>query len=442
MLKKYIIALTNLYGVVSAEKVASIYNLQNDDQIEVNAIKKWLVEPPKELEENFVYVEPEGFVHEAMYYSSPSITELFDQHKNIPTYIPVKEELLNYADQYYFEKNEAYNHLYEYLLEKYFQNNPAKAEELATEVHDNLNVNSTDIQDSLDWLVQLGVPIKNDKQRTELFKLIAELSMNTRTWNDNGFTILELNKVLKEKRKPAKELTLLEKYIVALTKVYGRVSKERVAEIYNLQNEEQVTIKEIEKYLNNPPKHLEDHFIYIFRNHFVEEQYFVFEEEYDLLIAGQKGKPYFIPEKEEILLYAAGNYTHYPKEYHKLEEYLRKKVYNNDVTRAENMADEIFFSMAMGESLNEVLRAFDQEGYVFESEKQVKEIMNLVIRLSNNIRLQVNNGFTPNELSKMSQETQQTVTIGRNDPCHCGSGKKYKKCCLKKDRLNALRMND
>ncbi len=20
--------------------------------------------------------------------------------------------------------------------------------------------------------------------------------------------------------------------------------------------------------------------------------------------------------------------------------------------------------------------------------------------------------------------------IGRNDPCHCGSGKKYKKCCL------------
>ena len=22
---------------------------------------------------------------------------------------------------------------------------------------------------------------------------------------------------------------------------------------------------------------------------------------------------------------------------------------------------------------------------------------------------------------------------GRNDPCHCGSGKKYKRCCLAKD---------
>ncbi len=23
--------------------------------------------------------------------------------------------------------------------------------------------------------------------------------------------------------------------------------------------------------------------------------------------------------------------------------------------------------------------------------------------------------------------------VSRNDPCHCGSGKKYKKCCLSKD---------
>ena len=23
--------------------------------------------------------------------------------------------------------------------------------------------------------------------------------------------------------------------------------------------------------------------------------------------------------------------------------------------------------------------------------------------------------------------------LGRNEPCHCGSGKKYKKCCLEKD---------
>lgn len=29
-------------------------------------------------------------------------------------------------------------------------------------------------------------------------------------------------------------------------------------------------------------------------------------------------------------------------------------------------------------------------------------------------------------------------TIGRNDPCHCGSGKKYKKCCLDKDTQRSM----
>jgi len=28
---------------------------------------------------------------------------------------------------------------------------------------------------------------------------------------------------------------------------------------------------------------------------------------------------------------------------------------------------------------------------------------------------------------------QSTKKIGRNDPCPCGSGKKYKKCCLNND---------
>jgi hypothetical protein len=29
--------------------------------------------------------------------------------------------------------------------------------------------------------------------------------------------------------------------------------------------------------------------------------------------------------------------------------------------------------------------------------------------------------------------------INRNDPCYCGSGKKYKQCCLKKDSLRGLK---
>jgi len=30
------------------------------------------------------------------------------------------------------------------------------------------------------------------------------------------------------------------------------------------------------------------------------------------------------------------------------------------------------------------------------------------------------------------------MKIGRNDPCPCGSGRKYKVCCLAKDQLREL----
>ena len=29
--------------------------------------------------------------------------------------------------------------------------------------------------------------------------------------------------------------------------------------------------------------------------------------------------------------------------------------------------------------------------------------------------------------------TKEVPPLGRNEPCHCGSGRKYKKCCLEKD---------
>jgi SEC-C motif len=32
---------------------------------------------------------------------------------------------------------------------------------------------------------------------------------------------------------------------------------------------------------------------------------------------------------------------------------------------------------------------------------------------------------------------QAAVRPGRNEPCHCGSGRKYKHCCLEKDEKKA-----
>lgn len=49
--------------------------------------------------------------------------------------------------------------------------------------------------------------------------------------------------------------------------------------------------------------------------------------------------------------------------------------------------------------------------------------------------------FTADWLEKKRKELQMNK-IGRNDPCSCGSGQKYKKCCLAKDDLSASRRRE
>ena len=49
---------------------------------------------------------------------------------------------------------------------------------------------------------------------------------------------------------------------------------------------------------------------------------------------------------------------------------------------------------------------------------------------------------TDTAAASKSEVKRQTVRraakkVGPNDPCPCGSGKKYKKCCMQKDKLGS-----
>jgi hypothetical protein len=39
----------------------------------------------------------------------------------------------------------------------------------------------------------------------------------------------------------------------------------------------------------------------------------------------------------------------------------------------------------------------------------------------------------PERCTLFAMTAKTTVRPGRNEPCHCGSGRKYKLCCLEKD---------
>ncbi len=71
----------------------------------------------------------------------------------------------------------------------------------------------------------------------------------------------------------------------------------------------------------------------------------------------------------------------------------------------------------------------DWQAHDFPTETEVANIRNAITPNSLEIHaywLKRREGFKP----AVSTVRRESVRIGRNDPCPCGSGKKYKKCCL------------
>lgn len=85
-------------------------------------------------------------------------------------------------------------------------------------------------------------------------------------------------------------------------------------------------------------------------------------------------------------------------------------------------------------------------GFADQGKKEALPLLRQVLEaVSNEERLEIENTMErlddpegyDKRISEMAElysgKTKHKSKLGRNDPCHCGSGTKYKKCCLTKD---------
>lgn len=118
--------------------------------------------------------------------------------------------------------------------------------------------------------------------------------------------------------------------------------------------------------------------------------------------------------------------------------------YDITVEEAENLVEECVYAIKIGDSLNQILEFLQEELEISDFET-LQEFAGQVTFLHNNTRQWFLKGYTPEELFReekkymkplppknfQSGNGQNKLKIGRNEPCPCGSGKKYKKCCGK-----------
>lgn len=247
-------------------------------------------------------------------------------------------------------------------------------------------------------------------------------------------------------------MTQLTNYIIALSNLYGMIHKDKVLEIYNSQNEDRVSLADVEAILNNPPEELEDAFVLTHKDYFVMET-IIDNNEFDFMLRKKADKPYYVPAKDELLNYVDESYFENSKQYNNLLSYLKKNFFKPGDEKAEWLAEDIQGMCQFGVNMQAIFDSFNNMKISFKDMNQTNEVMQLVMDLSNNIRIWENNGHTQNEIFEKFEkpnlkrlpdkpfefgrsnviDMKSRQKVGRNDPCPCGSGKKYKKCCLGKD---------
>lgn len=247
-------------------------------------------------------------------------------------------------------------------------------------------------------------------------------------------------------------MSQIETYCIALTNLYGLVHKDKVLEIYNLQNEDQISLSDLEELMKHPPQILEDYFIFPEEEYFVHETVLAFDG-IDSLLRKKKGKPYYIPKKSQLLKYFDGQYFEKSKFYDRFLIHMKNNFFKGEPVKAEEFCEDIYAFCQIGSEVPMLLNRFNDKGIDFKSMNHVNEVVQMLIDLSNHVKIWENNGYSPHEIME-KMETNKLIShahkpfdyqhlsqadimtkmkIGRNDLCRCGSGKKYKKCCLSKE---------
>lgn len=112
-------------------------------------------------------------------------------------------------------------------------------------------------------------------------------------------------------------------------------------------------------------------------------------------------------------------------------------IYSNNISKedCEVLTSKLIFHIKNNLDIMMLMDLLNEKGILEKYEKDEEESKKLVASMSkiyNNTPMWIYKGLTSEEMEKRRTTIVRNENkIGRNDPCPCGSGKKYKKCCGK-----------
>lgn len=363
----------------------------------------------KEWEESSVYTGLSGYTKD----------ELKEIAKNLSMtgYTKFKkEDLIPYL---------AENILTEYMLGSYFMNAYNREIKFFESCMEKVILQSEKAEVLAEYFVSAGYLFLGTENQYIVPTEVRELYQRV---NTEGF------------QKARKRHQLLVGYCFAAVNLYAAVSVEKVVEIFNEQNTAKTHIEEMLLALEKIAERSELVILNPDTNELFNS-YLYNSNGVSVLKEKQGDKPYYIPPREVFLKYADEDYITPTREIVILEGYLMKNL-EMEETEARELCGEISFMLRVGCSIQYIVNLLKGRGINFT--EQLTNGIDLLMKLSNTTRMWANRGFTAKEMvsrvKTVHKEQGEKVLpfagkdkVYPNDPCPCGSGKKYKQCCAKKE---------
>lgn len=276
------------------------------------------------------------------------------------------------------------------------------------------------IKPAIGFMETLGIIYKFTYEKTDYVAIPYEIKAMYNNFDNKDFEI-KRNKI-----------SLIDDYANSAMALYGLIKINDFIELFNDQNSDMMNSEEIESVLNLFSDNEAEYCVYngyLVSRAFEENKFEDVERFADIIYSNTR----YIPDRTEFLKYANYDYYEITPQISSLKKYLIDKMGIEEFV-AQLIVDEIHHLSAVQAKPQEFVDVFNKYR-IITKEEQVYELMNLVLEVSNNTRLVGNHGHTLAELGEIKGEPISkkmpavSNKIGRNEPCICGSGKKYKKCC-------------
>lgn len=293
-----------------------------------------------------------------------------------------------------------------------------------------------------------------------------------------------------EFRKYARKMSWLSQCLNFGEAFYGVFDKDVLRKIYNVRKGYHISEEQLEKMCSEFPVdmtecHMEE------GQRFIVAEYLAYDDRYKNLLDIQAGKDFYIPNAQEVLDYARNLYLSQEPAYQNFREFLQHEIgmtYDEADAEALETWDKIQFDIDFTEIVQYIIDVYED----LLDDTKIEEIIQLLQEVNNNTRMRIHRGHTPNEMMRKGMEeerfsqrpivvpgstetanllksaseelkemgicvdfdsnaaivpnnsSQNNVSgqvansfkkIYPNDPCPCGSGKKFKKCCGGHDKL-------